>query len=74
MRYRAVDRIHRHEGAGDRRFAHVTPRPRLGVLQLIHDTPKRSAPMPKREEMKVFANGICTCPPSVNRAAGKCPS
>jgi hypothetical protein len=32
---------------------------------IIHDTPKRSATMPKREEKKVFVNGICTCPPSV---------
>ena len=34
----------------------------------IHDTPKRSATMPKREEKKVLVNGICTCPPSASAA------
>ncbi len=29
----------------------------------IHDTPKRSATMPKRGEKKVLPSGICTCPP-----------
>ena len=34
----------------------------------IHDTPKRSATMPKREEKNVLFNGICTCPPSASLA------
>ena len=32
-------------------------------LCTIHDTPKRSATMPKRGEKNVFVSGICTCPP-----------
>ena len=31
----------------------------------IHDTPKRSATMPKLGEKNVLANGIFTCPPSL---------
>ena len=34
----------------------------------IHDTPKRSATMPKRGEKKVLFIGICTCPPSPSAA------
>src|SRR5438132_13269545 len=32
----------------------------------IHDTPKRSATMPKRGEKKVLVSGICTCPPAAS--------
>src|ERR1700730_7716105 len=32
----------------------------------IHDTPKRSATIPKRGEKKVLVSGICTCPPSAS--------
>src|SRR5688500_16738968 len=35
---------------------------------IIHDTPKRSAALPKRGEKKVFASGICTCPSSATAA------
>src|SRR5947208_591991 len=34
----------------------------------IHDTPKRSATMPKSGEKKVLVKGICTCPPSPSAA------
>src|SRR5262249_23441287 len=37
---------------------------------IIHDTPKRSATIPKRGEKKVLANGICICPPSARAAVG----
>ena len=39
-----------------------------GATTIIHDTPKRSATMPKREEKKVLVSGICTCPPSARAA------
>jgi hypothetical protein len=39
-----------------------------GTTESIHNTPKRSATMPKREAKKVLVNGICTCPPSARAA------
>ncbi len=41
---------------------------------IIHDTPKRSATIPKRGEKKVCVNGICTCPPSARAANSRSPS
>jgi hypothetical protein len=35
-----------------------------GVVTIIHQTPKRSATIPKRGEKNVLPIGICTCPPS----------
>ena len=40
----------------------------------IHDTPKRSATMPKRGEKNVLFIGICTCPPSTSAANSRCAS
>src|SRR5215208_213413 len=37
-----------------------------GATTIIHDTPKRSATMPKRGEKNVLVNGCCTCPPSAS--------
>ena len=34
----------------------------------IHETPKRSATIPKRGEKNVLVSGICTCPPSASAA------
>jgi len=36
----------------------ISDRERRSRRQIIHDTPKRSAIMPKREEKKVLVNGI----------------
>ena len=35
---------------------------------IIHDTPKRSATMPKRSAKNVSLSGICTWPPSARAA------
>src|SRR6185369_5517966 len=39
-----------------------------GVTINIHDTPKRSATMPKSGDQNVLAKAICTCPPSDSAA------
>src|SRR5215213_6729529 len=38
----------------------------FGATTIIHDTPKRSATMPKAGEKNVRVIGICTCPPSAS--------
>src|SRR5258708_32884036 len=45
--------------AGDKTGPH-------GATETIQATPKRSAPLPKRGEQYVLANGICTWPPAAS--------
>src|SRR3990172_5323209 len=42
-----------------------------GLTKIIHDTPKRSATIPKRGEKNVFVSGICTWPPSPGAAKSR---
>lgn len=58
----------RREGEAQWRLPTARQAGRAGATVTIQDTPKRSATMPKRDEKKVGAIGICTWPPSARAA------